>query len=309
MTTSYVDSGGTPIAYEELGGSGGDPLLLVMGLGTSRFWWPDGLVAEFVRRGFHVAAYDQRDAGQSAHFDSARAGSPLRAMLRRSAPAYSAEDLADDAVAVLDALGWRRAHLFGHSMGGLVAQRVAIRHPDRVATLTTSSAVPSDARGLGLLRYVRLGTVRRFATLRGFPETHQGNVDFALAVTRLLAAPGQAISESDVTALVEKEEEHEVASFRDDKAQSRQVGATWSGGKLGLITAPTLVLHGAGDPLVRVRAAQDVAAAIPGATLRTFPRAGHFLAPQDWPAYVAAVREHVDQAAGTGQEKAAGAAG
>src|SRR5262245_40118659 len=140
MTTQYADTSGVRIAYEELGGRGRDPLLLVMGLGTSRFWWPDGLVDEFVSRGFRVAAYDQRDAGESGHFPDERVGSPLKALVRRPAPAYCAEDLTDDAAAVLDALGWERAHLFGHSMGGLVAQRTAIRHPNRVLSLTTSSA-------------------------------------------------------------------------------------------------------------------------------------------------------------------------
>jgi pimeloyl-ACP methyl ester carboxylesterase len=297
MTTQYVNSNGVQIAYEELGGSGGDPILLVMGLGTSRFWWPDGLVDEFVRRGFHVAAYDQRDAGESAHFPDERVGSPLRTLLRRPAPAYRAEDLADDAAAVLGALGWPSAHLFGHSMGGLIAQRVAIRHPDRVLSLTTSSAVPSDVKGPRVLRYVQLGTVRRFAKLPRFPETHEGDIDLALAITRLLAAPGQLIEEIDVKALVDKEVEHHVASFRDARAQSRQIGAKWSGGRLRQITAPTLVLHGEGDPLLRVRAAHDVAAAIPGSRLRIFPGVGHFFSRASWPAYAAAVRERAVQAA------------
>jgi pimeloyl-ACP methyl ester carboxylesterase len=297
MTTHYADSSGARIAYEELGGSGGDPILLVMGLGTSRFWWPDGLVDEFVRRGFYVAAYDQRDAGESAHFPDDRAGSPLRALLRRRAPAYCAEDLADDATAVLDALGWQRAHLFGHSMGGLVAQRIAIRHPDRVLSLTTSSAVPSDVKGPRLLRYVQPGTVRGFARLH-FPDTPDGNIELAMAVVRMLSAPGQPVDEGDVKALVEKESEHNVASFRDDKAQSRQIGARWSGGRLRQITAPALVLHGEGDPLLRVRAARDVAAAIPGARLRTFPGVGHFIARESWPGYVTAVRQLADRTAG-----------
>jgi len=295
MTTQYADNNGVRIAYEELGGSGGDPILLVMGLGTSRFWWPDGLVSELVRRGFRVAAYDQRDAGESAHFPNARTGSPIKALLRRPAPAYSAEDLADDATAVLDVLGWRRAHLFGHSLGGLIAQRIAIRHPGRILSLTTSAAVPSDVKGIRVLRYVRLGTVRGFTRLPHFPETREGNMDLALAIAALMAAPGQAFEEGEVSAFVEKEAEHKVTSFRDDKAQSRQIGAKWSGGGLSLITAPTLVLHGEGDPLLRVRAAHDIAAAIPGARLRTFPGVGHFLGPESWPAYATAIRELADR--------------
>ncbi|MHA7959705.1 alpha/beta fold hydrolase [Streptomyces sp. L500] len=166
MATRYADNGGVRIAFEELGGTGGDPLLLVMGLGASRFWWPRGLADELVRRGFHVVAYDQRDAGESTRFPGRRRTHPLVALLRREAPAYTAEDLTDDAITVLDALGWKRAHLFGHSMGGLIAQRIAIRHRTRIRTLTSSSAVPSDVRGLNVLRYVRLGTVARFTRLR-----------------------------------------------------------------------------------------------------------------------------------------------
>ena len=252
---------------------------------------------ELVRRGFHVAAYDQRDAGESAHFPDARAGSPVTTLLRHRTPAYCAEDLADDAVAVLDALGWQRAHLFGHSMGGLVAQRVAIRHPGRILSLTTSAAVPSDVKGIQVLRYVQLGTVRRLTKLH-FPETPEGNIDLAMAVARLLAAPGQTIEEGDVRAFIEKEAEHKITSFRDDRAQSRQIGARWSGAGLKQIAAPALVLHGDGDPLLRVRAARDVAAAIPGSKLRTFPGVGHFLARDSWPAYAAAVRELADQARG-----------
>lgn len=295
MTTLYADNGGVRIAYEELGGLGGDPLLLVMGLGTSRFWWPDGMVDELVRRGFHVVAYDQRDAGESAYFPNERVGSPLKALLRRPAPAYRGEDLADDAAAVLDALGWRRAHIFGHSMGGLVAQRIAIRHPDRVLSLTTSSAVPSDVKGIRVLKYVQMGTVRGFAKLH-YPETHEGNIELAKAVARLLAAPGQEIEEPVLTAFVDKEAEHKVASFRDDKAQSRQIGAKWAGGTLKQIASPTLVLHGEGDPMLRVRAAHDVAAAIPGSKLRTFPGVGHILPSESWSAYAAAIRELADQA-------------
>ena len=293
MTTSYADNAGTRIAFEELGGAGGERLLLVMGLGTSRFWWPDGLVDEFVRRGFHVAAYDERDEGESTRFPDQRVGPPIKALLRRAAPAYSAEDLTDDAIAVLDALGWDRAHLFGHSMGGLVAQRTAIRHPHRVASLTSSSAVPSDAKGLSVLRYVRLARLRDFARLH-YPQTPDGNLELAVAIARILAAPSRHIDERDVREFVEKEAAHQVSSFRDAKAQSRQVGAKWHGGTLDQISAPTLVLHGDQDPLLRVRAAHDLAAAIPGARKRIMPDVGHFLARESWSTYAAAVRELVD---------------
>ncbi|UNO44295.1 alpha/beta hydrolase [Streptomyces sp. MST-110588] len=292
--TRFAHNGEIQIAFEDLGGAGGDPLLLVMGLGTSRFWWPDGLVAELVGHGFHVVAYDQRDAGESTHLPDRRVGPPVKALLHRKAPAYSAEDLTDDAVAVLDALGWEGAHLLGHSMGGLIAQRTAIRHPRRVLSLATSSAVPSDAKGLSLLRYLRLACLPRFARLH-YPKTPQGNLDLALAAARILAAPGQDIDEHDVREFIDKEAAHQVASFRDQKAQSRQIGAKWHGGPLAQITAPTLVLHGESDPLVRVTAAHDIAAAIPGASLHTLPGVGHFLARDVWTTYADELRALADR--------------
>jgi pimeloyl-ACP methyl ester carboxylesterase len=294
--TPCAHNGNVRIAYEDLGGTGGDPLLLVMGLGTSRFWWPGGLVDELVRRGFHVVAYDQRDAGESTHVPAPPAGSPVRALLRRTPPAYTAEDQTDDAVAVLDALGWDCAHLFGHSMGGLVAQRTAVRHPGRVLSLTSSSAVPSDATGLGVLKYLHVGTVARFMRLRE-PDTTDGDLALALAMSRLLAAPGQVVDEAEVRGFVQQDGAHGVRTFRDTQAQSRQIGATWSGGSLAEVTAPTLVLHGEGDPLLRVSAARDTAAAVRGAHLRTFPGVGHFLSSRTWADYADEVRALADRAA------------
>lgn len=293
--TRFAHNGEIQIAFEDLGGAGGDQLLLVMGLGTSRFWWPDGLVAELVGRGFHVAAYDHRDAGESTHLPNRHVGPPIKALLHREAPAYSAEDLTDDAVAVLDALGWEGAHLFGHSMGGLIAQRTAIRHPKRVLSLATSSAVPSDTKGLRVLRYLRLTRLPRFARLH-HPETPQGNLDLAVAIARILAAPGQHIDEHDVREFVDKETAHQVASFRDQKAQSRQIGAKWHGGPLAQITASTLVLHGERDPLLRVAAARYIADAVPNARLRTLPGVGHFLARDVWATYSDELRALADRA-------------
>ncbi|TJZ57155.1 alpha/beta hydrolase [Streptomyces piniterrae] len=293
--TRFAHNGEIQIAFEDLGGAGGDPLLLVMGLGTSRFWWPDGLVAELVGRGFHVVAYDQRDAGESTHLPNRRIGPPVKALLHRKAPAYSAEDLTDDAVAVLDALGWEGAHLFGHSMGGLIAQRTAIRHPKRVLSLATSSAVPSDTKGLRVLRYLRLTCLPRFARLH-HPETPQGNLDLAVALARILAAPSQHIDEQDVREFVDKETAHQVTSFRDQKAQSRQIGAKWHGRPLAQITAPTLVLHGERDPLLRVAAARDIADAVPNARVRTLPGVGHFLARDTWATYADELRALANRA-------------
>jgi pimeloyl-ACP methyl ester carboxylesterase len=289
----YAHNGDVRIAFEELGGAGGDPLLLIMGLAVSRFWWPDGLVAEFTGRGFHVAAYDQRDAGQSTHFPDAGTASPLAALLRRKSPAYTAEDMTDDAIAVLDALGWDSAHLFGHSMGGQVAQRTALRHPGRVRAITSSASLPGDVGRIGAARYVRFGTVARLARMR-FPEDREGDLDLAVAAIRAIASPAYPLDEDEVRRMAGQDQ---VSGLRDTAAQSRQAGAKWHGGRLSQFRGPALVLHGADDPLLRPAAGRRTAAAISGARLVILPGVGHYLPAEVYPQVASEVRALADQAA------------
>ncbi len=290
----HARNGDVQIAFEELGGAGGDPLLLIMGLAVSRFWWPDSLVDEFAGRGFHVAAYDQRDAGQSTHFPAAGAASPLAAVLNRRSPAYTAEDMTDDAIAVLDALGWDSAHLFGHSMGGQVAQRTALRHRGRVRSITSSASLPGDVGRLAAGRYVRLGTVARLARLK-FPEGREGDIELAVTATRAVASPTGAFDEDEVRRMAGRDQ---VSGVRDAAAQSRQAGAKLHGGRLSQLRAPTLVLHGAADPLLRPAAARRTAAAISGARLVILPGVGHYLPAGVYPQVADEVRALADQACG-----------
>ena len=288
----YAVNGQVRIAFEDLGGAGGDPLLLIMGLAVSRFWWPDALVAEFVRRGFHVVAYDQRDAGQSTRFPDTGTASPVAAVLRRRSPAYTAEDMTDDAAAVLDALGWESAHLFGHSMGGQLAQRTALRHPGRVRSLTSSASLPSDTGGLAAGRYVHLGLVARLARMR-FPEGRDGDIALAVAVTRAIASPSYPFDEQAVTQLAARDQ---VRGMRDTAAQSRQAGAKWHGGRLSQLRVPALVLHGSDDPLLRPAAARRTAKSISGARLVIMPGVGHYLPAEVYPQIADEVRALAGQA-------------
>ncbi|GAA1841322.1 alpha/beta hydrolase [Pseudonocardia ailaonensis] len=273
----YASNGAVEIAYDDLGGAGGEPLLLVMGLGASRVWWPAGFVSALVAGGFHVVAYDQRDSGESTHFTDAPTVSPLAGLFRRRAVAYTAEDMTDDAIAVMDAVGWDSAHLFGHSLGGLLTQRIALRHPARVRTITVSASMPSDTRGLAQLRYVQLRFVK-FAAGLG-TEDH---VASGVALSRYISSPGYPFDEEHARQAVEREIAVS-AGIQDAGAQGRQTGAPWSGGRLREIAAPTLVLHGEQDPVVQASAARTTAAAIPGARLVTFPGVGHDLPAALWP--------------------------
>ncbi|MFD8947154.1 alpha/beta fold hydrolase, partial [Streptomyces californicus] len=240
-------------------GADGEPLLLVMGLAVSRHWWPQGLCAAFADAGFAVARYDQRDAGESTRLPKpAAGGNPFTALASGRGAAYTAEDMADDAVAVLDALGWESAHLFGHSLGGVVAQRVALRHPDRVRTLTSSAALPSDVGGLGAFRHLRLGTLAKFARVRPARD-RAGRIAAGLAVARLCASPGYPFDEAEALERITADVDTGIA---DPDAQSRQIGAPWHGPSLAELRLPALVLHGTDDPLLKPSAGRATAAAI-----------------------------------------------
>src|SRR5215469_7500607 len=264
--TQYAHNGTVQIAYDTLAGSRGDPLLLVMGLAVSRFWWPAGLCQAFADQGFAVARYDQRDAGQSARMPDTGGSNPFAAVVRKRG-AYSAEDMTDDAVAVLDALGWQRAHIFGAGIGGG--------------------------------RYVRPGLLAKLARAR-FPEGREGDIALSLMVARELASPAYPFDETLAREWIEREVD---SGPRDTRAQSRQAGAPWHGPKLRELHKPVLVLHGDQDPILRVSAARATAKAIDGARLVVLPGVGHDLPAPLWPAVAHEVRQLADRARASSSKK------
>jgi len=282
------------IAYDQLAGSQGEPLLLVMGLAVSRFWWPAGLAHAFADQGFAVARYDQRDAGQSTRMPDTGGNNPFAALARKRG-AYSSEDMTDDAIAVLDALGWERAHIFGGSLGGIIAQRIALRHPGRVLSVTSAMGMPSDAVGIKGGRYVRFGLLAKLSRAK-FPEGREGDIQLSLMLAREVASPAYPFDEAAAREWIEREVD---SGPRDTKAQSRQVGAPWHGPKLRDLHKPVLVLHGDRDPILRVSAARATAKAIDGARLVVLPGVGHDLPAALWPDVAREVRQLADQARAT----------
>jgi pimeloyl-ACP methyl ester carboxylesterase len=275
----YAHNGDVQVAFDQLKASEGEPLLLIMGLATARFWWPAGLCHAFADAGFAVARYDQRDAGQSTRMPDTVTTNPFKALFAKHGDAYTSEDMTDDAIAVMDELGWERSHVFGHSLGGVIAQRIALRHPDRVLSVTSSAALPSDVSGLGVLRYLRFGLLAKLARTK-FPEGREGDIEAALTVWRGIASPGYPFDEAAARAWVEADVD---SGPRDNKAQSRQIGAQWHGPRLKELRRPTLVLHGEQDPILRVSAGRATAQAIDGARLVTYPSVGHDLPAALWP--------------------------
>ncbi|WP_327149464.1 alpha/beta fold hydrolase [Nocardia sp. NBC_01329] len=287
----WAQNGAVRLAFDEfMPELGGEPLLIVTGLGAGRHWLPDGFCEQLAEHGFAVARYDQRDGGESTHLPPIAVRNPIAALLTRRGEAYTAEDVADDATAVLDELGWSSAHLLGVSLGGAVAQRIALRHPGRVRSLISVDAVPGDVTGLRTLRYIRLGTLAKFARVK-FPDTREGAVDAGVAVAKLLSSPNREFDEAAVRAGLELNPD---SGIHDQEAQSRQIGAQWSGPAISEITQPTLVVHGEDDPLIKTSAAHVIASRIAGARLLLLPETGHDLPAHVWQPLSAAIRELAD---------------
>ena len=158
--------------------------------------------------------------------------------------------------------------------------------PGRVRSITSSASLPGDAGSLGAARYVRLGTVARLARMK-FPEGHDGDIALAVTATRAVASPAYPFDEQEVRRMAERDQ---VSGVRDTAAQSRQAGAKWHGGRLSQLRVPTLVLHGAQDPLLRPGAARRTAAAISGARLVILPGVGHYLPAAVYPQVADEVR-------------------
>jgi pimeloyl-ACP methyl ester carboxylesterase len=268
---------GTTLAVETLGRDDDPVLLLLGGAGWSRDWWDDELCARFVAAGLRVVRYDFRDTGESTHWPP-------------GAPGYTGADLVADAVAVLDAIGAERAHLAGLSMGGALAQRLALTVPGRVGSLTLIATTAVDPR-VGELPGLTPELAALFAD--GVPEPDLSDPAAALEALvegeRPFAGP-DAFDEARVRAIARRV----VARSRDLAACANHYGLVDAhAGPDDLSTlagVPTLVVHGGCDPLFPVEHGRALAAAIPGARLLEIAGMGHQLPPAtSWERVVGAV--------------------
>jgi pimeloyl-ACP methyl ester carboxylesterase len=256
---------GATLAVETLGHDDGPVLLLLPGSCSSRDWWDDGFCARLVALGLRVVRYDPRDTGESTHWPP-------------GAPGYTAVDLRDDALAVLDALGVPRGHLVGLSAGGGIAQELALAFPERVASLTLIATTAVDPR-VGPLPRMSPDVGRALA---GSPTPDSRDptaaVDALVEAERLVAGP-TAFDEARVRAIARRV----VARSRDLAASANHHLVTDPGDGPDDLAAlpglPTLVVHGTADPLFPAEHGRALAAAIPGARLLEVVGMGHQLPP------------------------------
>ncbi len=262
------------IEFESHGVQDGEPVLLVMGLGAQLILWPQPFIDRLTEAGFRVICFDNRDVGGSSRVQApAPTVKELAVSLvapGRAKAAYSLRDMADDAAGLLDHLGIDRAHVVGVSMGGMIAQELTIGHPTRVASLT------SIMSNTGARRPGKMSPKLLPAFLKS-RNSEPGSADDAVAMGRLIAGPhfNEHLAR-EVFRLARSREGDPLAAREGLARQTLAVTATRDRtADLRRVVAPTLVVHGLLDPLVRPSGGMATAAAVPGSRLVMYPDMAH----------------------------------
>jgi pimeloyl-ACP methyl ester carboxylesterase len=282
---------GIDLCYEIFGKDDAEPMLLIMGLGAQMILWDDEFCAQLASRGFRVIRFDNRDIGKSSKLTGGKPLKPLELLKLRflripvEAP-YRLRDMAEDTIGLMDSLGIKSAHLVGASMGGMIAQEIAISFPQRVRSLTSIMSTTGNPKVP--------------------PPTREASA--------MLMAPPPATKEEFLTRFAQTWKVLRVGSFPLDEAKDReraervfarglnpagvgrQLRAILASGsrkeRLRAVKAPTLVIHGTVDPLVRPEGGKDTAASIPGARLMMVDGMGHAIPIPMWPQIIDAIDKH-----------------
>lgn len=301
MIMAKANVNGIQLEYDTLGDRSSPPLLLIRGLGTQMTDWEEDFCSRFVEKGLFVIRFDNRDVGLSQKLEECGVPDIMAALTalaqgqKVQAP-YSLEDMADDAVGLLDILGIEKAHICGISMGAAITQIIGCRHPSRVLSLipimgtTGNPELPqSEPEAMELL--LTPSPQEREAYMEHYRKTQKviwGHLPF---------------DEEDINRRAAVS--YQRANYPQGTA--RQLVATIGNGnrkpRLAFITAPTLVIHGSQDPLIPWEGGKDTAESIPGADLLIIEGMGHSLPRAAWPEIVAAIIDHTRKAAGREKRK------
>jgi pimeloyl-ACP methyl ester carboxylesterase len=284
MPEELTDVGrGITICHESFGDPADPPLLLVMGLGMQMVAWPEAFCRELAGHGFHVTRFDNRDAGRSTHMDIASPTLRELATRRFRPEQYTLEDMAEDTAGLIAALALGPVHLVGVSQGGMISQTLATRRPELVRSLASiMSNTGSRITGQPTPKVLR-------SFLKPPPREREAMIEHWTKFFALIgsegADPGEVRAIADV-ALAR-------TANPDPRGTERQLGAQLKSGnrtkQLRRIKAPTVVIHGAIDPLIRPSGGRATAKAIPGAKLITIDRMGHDLPTFAWPRIIDAI--------------------
>jgi pimeloyl-ACP methyl ester carboxylesterase len=296
MTERYIEANGIRLAYDEFGDPSHPAMVLIMGLGTQMIAWPEAFCQGLAARGYRVIRFDNRDIGLSQKMQGQRAPGVLKLLsysklnLPLRVP-YTLQDMAQDAVGLLDALEIEHAHIVGASMGGMIAQLVAGHHPQRVLSLTSvmSTSGHRSLPGPDI-------KVAKQMLLRPRTGSQQELIDYTLRTMRLIGSPAYQPTEEELLAKLQ-------ASYQRSYYPAgyiRQMAAIQASGDrvavLKKIVAPTLVVHGRKDLLVPLAGGIDTARHIRGARLEVINGMGHDLPAPLLPHFVQLIGNHADEA-------------
>lgn len=283
------------LAYERRGDPADPPVLLVMGIAAQLVHWPEGFLEALVARRLQVVRFDNRDSGHSTHLHGAPlANLPAALAGDLSSASYTLSNMAADAVGLLDALGLESAHVAGASMGGAIAQTIAIEHPRRVRSLTSMMFTTGDP-SVGQMHPATMKAV-----FGGPPATTRDEV--VARALRVSAVAGSPSFPADPAAIAETagiawDRDHDEASI------VRQGVATVASGdrtpRLRTLDVPTLVLHGLADTLIDPSGSRAIAQAVPGAELALIEGMGHNLPPGLWER----IADHIAAVVRRGEER------
>ncbi|WP_372670078.1 alpha/beta fold hydrolase [Amycolatopsis kentuckyensis] len=287
MAEQVTEVGGIELCHESFGDAAGRPLLLVMGLGAPMIWWDEEFCELLAAQGFHVIRFDNRDAGRSSRMRGR--ANLAQAYLLHSAP-YSLADMAADTAGLLDALGIPAAHVAGASMGGMIAQTLAIRHPARVLSLTS---IMSSTGG----RLVGRPSGKAMSMLLSAPPRNRADyVEMLVRTFRLIGSPGYPFDEARMRDRAERTFDRGVHPGGTLRQLAAIMAERDRAPRLRKVRTPALVIHGARDPLVHVSGGRATARAIPGADLDVVPGMGHDLPRAVWPRIVRGIARIADRA-------------
>ena len=283
------------IEYDTFGGPSSKPLLLIMGLGAQMINWDEKFCERLVERGFYVIRFDNRDVGLSTKFEEA--GEPDLMKLFISAQSgekieatYTLEDMADDAIGLLDTINIDKAHICGVSMGGMIAQVIAYRHPSRVLSLTSIMSTTGNPD------LPRPKPEAMQVLIKPIPTEREAIIEDGVNRMRIIHGSGFPFDEERARKFVA--DSFDRSNYRTGFA--RQLTAIIATGNrktaLASITVPTIVIHGGDDPLVPLEGGIDTAEAIPGAKLLVIEGMGHSLPPGAWPQIIDAITKNASKA-------------
>jgi len=278
------------IEYETFGDPQSPPLLLIMGLGAQMISWEDEFCSQLAGRGFQVIRFDNRDSGLSTRMEAAGPPDMAAALSGNPQPAYRLDDMAADAVGLLDALGIEAAHVVGASMGGYIAQLVAINHSNRVLSLTSMMSGPTMAEG------VPPKPEGAAVLMLKPPATREERIELAMSIRRALLGSADPFDEAFERGRATRAVDRAYYAVGTARQLVAVLAAEPRLERLKKLLVPTLVIHGRDDVLVPVENGRSIAAAVPGARLLEFEGMGHDLPRRVWPQVLDAIIANARQA-------------